>query len=62
MGKSPEYLVILVLLSMVVGDLNVVDTIDGPREADSILVVYSDRVLPLPIAREGMQLKAWPRL
>jgi hypothetical protein len=47
---------------MVVGDFDVVDTMNGPREAYSVLIVYTDRMLAPPIAHQRVQLETGPCL
>jgi hypothetical protein len=47
---------------MVVGDFNVVDTMNGPREAYSVLIVYTDRMLAPSIGCQRVQLETGPRL
>jgi hypothetical protein len=47
---------------MVVRDFDVVDTMNGPRETYSVLIVYTDRMLALPITDQGVHLKTGPCL
>jgi hypothetical protein len=46
---------------MVVDDLNMFGTGIGPAEADAVLIVDPDRVLPGPIALELLEAQAWKR-
>src|SRR5205807_9871653 len=56
----------LCLRSMVVDDLNVVRSLAGPAEADAVLVVQPDAVLPGRVAATGgtpafsRRQRAWP--
>jgi hypothetical protein len=45
---------------VIVRYFNVDRTFGGPYETDSVLVVYSDRVLSFPIAFESLQVIARP--
>lgn len=47
------------ILSVVVGDLDVLG-VAGPAKTDAILVVDADRVLPLALAVQRMEVQSWP--
>jgi len=49
------------LLSVIVGDLDVVRAVVGPDEADSVLVVDADGVLAGALADQLLQATAGPR-
>jgi hypothetical protein len=46
---------------MVIDDLDIFGTSSGPAEADPILIVDSDRVLPSPITLQLLEAQAWKR-
>jgi len=48
--------------SVVIHDLNVVRSVIGPDETDSILVVDSDTALPLSVSRKRFEPVSWRNL
>jgi len=49
-------------LSMIICDFNVIRVSVEERKADSPLIIYGNRVLPLSLTSQGMKPIAWRNL